>query len=119
MQRDFAQWSGLPASTTDLLLGWELVPLWRKGVVVGMAILNGTEIHFAVAPTHRHLAIQRHRAREFLLPLMERRGYLTTRSDQSDEAARRFLTRMGFKHTWNDGQFDHYMLSELPFGKEP
>lgn len=114
----YARWAGLPEGAADVLRGWEVVPLHCDGELAAIAVLDGTEIHFAAAPEHRHKVIQRTRAREFLAPLLARRGYLTTRAMLSDASARRFLMRMGFEHTWADGRFDYYMLSELPFGKE-
>lgn len=113
----FARWCAMPVSAFDA--SWLPIPLieWDKGIT-GVAMLKGYEIHFAVSPDHRHRVIQRHRTREFLQPMFDRLGFLTSRNDPANRTAHRFLTRLGFAHTWNDGRFDHYMLSALPFGKE-
>lgn len=109
----FAAWASLPLEL--FAEGWEFVPLRIHGEVRAMAALQGTEIHFAAAPGCRVIA--KHRTREFLKPLLDRRGYLTTRAVLGG-AAHDFLTRLGFAHTWRDEQFDHYMLTALPFGRE-
>lgn len=114
----YLQWAGLPREALPLLHDWEVVPCLRNGEIGALAVIKGTEIHFACAPGQRHQLIQRSRTREFLAPLFERWGFLTTRSVASDFGARDFLARLGFAHTFYDGQFNHYMLSALPFGKE-
>jgi hypothetical protein len=118
--RTFIEWAGLPKGSRDLLRGWSICPLYRNKELAGIAIVSGTEIHFACAPEQRHVLIQRTRAREFLRPLMERRGFLTTRVYHGDGAdkRKRFIERLGFVHTHSETCWDHYMLSDLPFGKE-
>lgn len=71
-----------PASAealTELFAGWEVVYLLEGGQRAGAALLNGTEIHFIVAPEWRRRAIRRDNAKTFLAPLLARHGYLTTR----------------------------------------
>ena len=96
---------------------WEVVPGFIDGQHAATAIVRGTEIHFALVPEFRHSAVLRQRTREFLRPLFERHGFLTTRVLLTGTAQRRFVQRMGFKPTWNDGFFQYYMLSELPFAR--
>jgi hypothetical protein len=112
---DFARWAELPDGAAGLLREWDLHPLVVGGQERGGAITRGTEIHFAVAPQWRHRAIARQRARDFLAPLIERMGFLTTRATPGD-GHHRFLTRMGFSLTWQEPGADHYMLCSLPFG---
>lgn len=114
----FVEWAGLPREAARMLADWEMVPLHRASQLIGLAAVSGTEIHFALEPSSRHRGIQRTRAREFLAPLIARRGYLTTSSMHGDDQSRRFVERMGFRSTWTDNQFDHYMLTALPFGSE-
>ena len=94
--------------------GWEVIPVVRRSEHIGTAALRGTEIHFEV---RRPGAILRHAAREFLEPLIERYGFLTTRCKIGDERSRRFIERMGFQHTWNDECWYFFMLTDLPFGR--
>lgn len=111
----FVAWTSLPPEYANALVDWEFHAYERGGEVQAIAALDGTEIHFAIAPDWRHKVIARRRTQEFLAPLMERRGFLTTRAEPI-ETNHRFLSRLGFEKTWNDGQFDHYILIELPFG---
>jgi hypothetical protein len=113
----YMQWARIPAIHSQWLDGWEMHPHLRDGEVVAIAALRGTEIHFAVKPEWRNRVILRDITRAFLAPLMERRGYLTTRT-RPYAYERRFLERLGFKHTWSNDGVDHYMLTELPFGRE-
>ena len=90
--------------------GWELAVSKCGGC---RAALRGTEIHVEFT---RPGVINRGRVREFLGPLLERQGYLTTRVPGGDSRAR-FVTRLGFRPTWSDDEFSYYMLTELPFSR--
>lgn len=114
----FVEWAGLPHGAASLLANWEAVPLVIRDEVAGIGIVNGTEIHFALAPAYRNKGIQRTRCRVYFAPLLERRGYLTTRVYGDDQKAMRFIERLGFQRTWTEGPISHYMLSGLPFSEE-
>lgn len=111
MTEQFAEWSGVPAAS---LADWEMIPLTVGDDVRAIAAMQGSEIHFAVAPQWRGRTITRRRTREFLSPLFGIHGFLTTRSIDGRHHA--FLTRLGFERTWSDGTVDYYMMAELPFG---
>lgn len=113
LEQCFKAWSGLPADVS--LDACRFIPYEQAGVVRAIAALDGTEIHFAVHPAYRHRVIARHRTRAFLAPLLDELGFLTTRALPGHID---FLTRLGFCFTWNDGRFDHFMLSALPWGTE-
>lgn len=95
--------------------GWEEHPFEIGGKVVLIAIVKGTEIHCGIHPDFRHRVILRQRTREFLRPLFERHGFLTTRVRIGDDYLR-FVQRMGFQHTWSNHEMHHFMLCSLPFG---
>lgn len=117
-REQFAEWSGVPGSA-GLLLGWETACLEIDGETAGVAILSGTEIHFALAPEWRKRAITRRRVRDFLSPLLARRGFLTTRAHNPTDEMRRFLYRMGFVTTWAEPDVEHFMLCAVPYQKGP
>lgn len=94
---------------------WEVVPGYIDGEHAATAVLKGTEIHFGIVPKFRRKAVLRERTREFLRPMHERMGFLTTRVLNGSHASRRFVERIGFKPTWSDDQFTYYLLGELPF----
>lgn len=105
---------GVDASIFD---DWEVIPGYIHGEHAATAILNGTEIHFALVPQFRGSAVLRQRTREFLRPMFERMGFLTTRVVLTAKEQRQFVERVGFKPTWCDTIFQYYMLSELPFAR--
>lgn len=97
--------------------GWEVVPGFIDGTHAATAVVNGTEVHFAVVPALRRRAINRRRAQEFVAPLLERHGFLTTRVRLTSESSKQFVERVGFKPTWSDGFFQYYLLGHLPFAR--
>lgn len=113
----FVAWMGWPAEWATMIEQWEMVPLEIGGTTAGLAALDGTEIHFALDPEWRGVAITRKRAREFIAPLISKRGYLTTRAQKPDRKQRSFLLRFGFRKTWADADIEHFMLTCLPFDK--
>lgn len=115
MHEQFASWAGIPAEHVHLIAHCEAVPYERDGVLAGIGMLDGTEIHFAAAPGARHSLLQRDRIRAYLAPLLERKGFLTTRvHDGSDH---RFVERLGFQPTGCRGPIRAYMLCDLPFAR--
>ena len=80
-----------------------------------VAAMRGTEIHVQFT---RPGVISRRAVREFLQPLIEREGMLSTRVFRDDEVGDRFVRRIGFKPSWSDSYFKYYALTALPFGKE-
>lgn len=99
-------------------LSWEVFPGYINGEIVCAAICKGTEIHFGICQPWRHRAIQRHRTRAFLEPLLDKKTFLTTRVVNTDPIKRRFIERLGFKPTWTDSTFTYFLLGKLPFEKE-
>lgn len=108
-------WSEIKAAALRAQLDWEVIPYYRDGVDVAGGLIRGTEVHFIIDPLHRGRIFPRRLVDEFLAPLFNRQGYLTTRVKPDDAAAIKFVTRVGFARTWFDGMFDHYMLTALPF----
>lgn len=111
---------GTPYSRFDILdylKDWDAVPLEIDGEHVATAIVKGTEIHFALVSDWRPEGT-RGRIRSFLAPLLERRGYLTTRVRLDRPHEQKFVQRLGFAPTWNDENFRYYMLSGLPFERK-
>ena len=120
MIEKFIEWSGLeptPEVIGGLARDWTMHPHIVGGEVRAIAAVSGSEIHFAISPAWRHRVIARHRAREFLAPLFNKYGFLTTRAEPSDNHIA-FLSRLGFQRTYFDGKVDHFMLCALPFEKQ-
>jgi hypothetical protein len=98
--------------------GWSEVLHVRAGQAVARLMHAGAEVHFEVHPEHRHRVIYRGVTREFLRPLFEQHGFLTTKVPLLDDTSRRFVQRIGFELTWSDEDYDYFMLTALPFGKK-
>lgn len=104
-----------PETLALMMAGWEVVEHKVDGQLAAAALLNGTEIHFVVNPSWRRRLIRRENTRAFLQPLLNRRGFLTTRVSRGQNSRRDFIQRVGFNFTWNDLDFDYFFLSKLPF----
>lgn len=87
----------------DNLRDWEAVPLMIGDRHVGAYILKDHEIHTCVEKSDalRHM---RKLIRQGVAYQVEKLGYLTTRSPD-EPSVLKFLTRLGFYRTGNDGQF--------------
>lgn len=93
--------------------GWEVLRHFSAdGQLDGAAALKGTEFHCQLVEGFR---MNRADMREFLRPLFERHGFLTTRVAHEDMANQRFNRVFGFEKTWSDETFHYYILTALPF----
>lgn len=93
---------------------WDVIPFSQGGVLGGVALMRGTEFHCIVLP---HFKLRRKEMREFLRPLFDRHGMLTTKLKHGDTANERFNRTFGFKRTWSDNRYHYFMMTELPFGE--
>lgn len=116
---EIAAATGLSASQVERALdGWERVEGYFHGEHAATALIKGTEIHFALGKQFRRRAIQRDSLREFLRPLFERHGFLTTRVLLGQAEQQRFVQRVGFVRTWDDGAYQYYVLDHLPYERK-
>ena len=97
---------------------WSEVFHTKNDVAVARLMHAGSEVHFEVHPEHRHRVIYRGVTREFLRPLFEQYGFLTTKVPLLDSVNKRFVQRIGFVSTWSDMDYDYFMLTALPFEKK-
>lgn len=96
------------------LPGWEVFEHRQDNTLVGFAMLKGTEFHCHLFEGFK---LRRAEMREFLRPLFERHGHLTTRVEHADLANQRFNKVFGFQRTWSDDRYHYFILDRLPFGK--
>lgn len=116
---DIQEESGLSRyDILNALHDWEAVPGYIDGVQVAAILKKGTEVHFAIDKQHRGKTINRRRTREFLQPLLNEEGFLTTKLLHDRKGQQRFIERIGFKKTWSDDRFNYFMLTELPFERK-
>lgn len=100
------------------LNGWETMDYLERGEHVATGIHKGAELHVIVDQAWRGRALSRRRVREFLQPLFERHGYVSTRVAHERVEQQAFVERIGFKKTWEDAMFRYYMLTALPFERK-
>lgn len=100
--------------TAKQLPGWEVLEHRQGGELAGFAIIKGTEFHCQLFDGFR---LNRQEMREFLRPLLERYGFLTTRVRHEDIANQRFNKVFGFEKTWSDETYHYFIMAELPFAK--
>lgn len=103
-------------ATPDALDGWTVHTAQRDGVAVGAWVTKGCEIHIVSFVGQR--AMSRRNVREALEPLISTYGYATTRVAAS-ETNHRLREALGFTHTWGDGQYNYFVLTSLPYEKQP
>lgn len=116
---EIAKAAGLSADQVEKALeGWERVEGFFHGEHAATALIKGTEIHFALGRQFRRRAIHRENLRDFLRPLLERFGFLTTRVLLGQAEQQRFVQRVGFVKTWDDGAYIYYVLDHLPFERK-
>jgi hypothetical protein len=108
----FSSWTKIPLKVCEQYSPTSFV---RRNRTVAVLMCKGTHVHYAQDPAMSHVLIQRARTREFLKPLLETYGFLTTSNLRENVAAHNFVTRLGFSKTWSDRSVDHYMLCSLPF----
>lgn len=102
----------------QLLHDCEAIPGYVDGQLVAALLRKGTEVHFAISKQHRGKIISRRRIREFLQPVLDEYGFLTTRLLHDRKGQQRFIERIGFKKTWSDDKCNYFMLTELPFERK-
>lgn len=76
------------------------------------ALTRGCEAHVQL---HRPGAVTRRSIQEFITPILQEHGVVTTRVGVGDERSDRFVRRVGFEETWRDARFVYFALTEVPF----
>lgn len=92
--------------------GWTIYTATRDGEDVGFVISQGPEIH--ILPMVEKKALSRRNIIEFMMPLLARFGYVTTRVPIA-ETEHRLRTALGFERTWDDENFSYWALTRLRF----
>ena len=102
---------GLPKESLD---GWECHVAQRNGQDVAMVIVRGCEVHMASLTDKG--AISRKNVLQFLTPILDKHGMVTTRTPLSvtDD---RLRDKLGFIKTWSDDRWNYFALTELPYQK--
>jgi hypothetical protein len=95
---------------------WDAVPLLIDNKHAGTLIVQGMEVHFAF--TKKPTICVRRAGREMLAPVLDKFGMLTTKVPKDMTDSKKFVQRVGFKPTWQDEDFDYYLLTTLPWERK-
>lgn len=93
------------------LYGWDVRPIQVDGKQIGVLLLNGNEIHVQLQKDGA-LKYMRRAIKQCVVDHLPNLGYMVTRTFD-DAQVIRFLERLGFYRTGQDGQLLHYRLDEL------
>ena len=99
----------------EQLNGYEAIPYVEDGEHKATLLKQNAEVHFAIYKKYRGVGqVTRRRIREFLLPILEKEGFLVTKLGTRDSDV--FIKKLGFKQigTSSGGQ-RIYMLTEIRF----
>lgn len=100
------------------LADWDVIPVITDSVHAATVIAKGTEVHIALATGYKPKTCKRGVIKQFLKPLFDKYGFVTTRVLHSRLNEKRFVERVGFKPTWSDTEFQYYFLGAMPFERK-
>lgn len=98
----------------DFAREWDVCFAQRNGEDVAIVVTRGCEIHFFSLTPGR--AMSRKNTLEFLKPLYDAWGYVTTRVPL-EETCHKLREKLGFSYMWSDDLFSYWCMTELPFAK--
>lgn len=93
-----------------MLYGWDLAPIVAFGVNVGVVMLRFHEIHMHIEP-QAAMKYGRRLLKQYLLPNLQKHGYLTTITPR-DDGIERFLVRLGFYKTGEENGICSYRIDQ-------
>lgn len=96
------------------LLGWTVHMAQRDGEDVGFVITRAMEIH--ILPLVDKKAISRRNILQYMVPLLEKFGYVTTRVPLA-ETDHRLRVALGFEQTWSDTRCTYWALTKLKYAR--
>ena len=111
--------TALPRQEIEKFLkDWNIVSVEADGRHAATVIVKGTEIHIALAEGYKPKTCKRGVIKQFLKPLFDEYGFVTTRVAHHRLKEKRFVERVGFKPTWGDTEFQYYLLGSMPFERK-
>jgi hypothetical protein len=103
---------------TEYLKDWDAIAIQDEDQHVGTLIAKGCEIHIALVEGYQPKSSKRRIIKQFLQPLFDEHGYVTTRIRHSSLKEKRFVERVGFTPSWKDADFQYYFLGVMPFERK-
>lgn len=96
---------------------WDIEPVWitpegvpsHDGQLAFVSLTQGPELHYTSFGSHR---VTRGLIRGWMAPLLERYGYVTTRTPKGERRQQRLNVLLGGKITHEDEFFTHFRLDQ-------
>ena len=99
---------------------WELIPIMVNLEIVGTLAEKDGEIHMAIEPQFRKKSTYWRTGLKILIqPIIDKYGYVTTKVDSDDHAARKFVHRLGFKDYSTLGNVTTFAMSQIKHRSRP
>jgi hypothetical protein len=100
------------AQAREMLEGYECVPYVENGEHMATLIKKNAEVHFAGFKQYRGKGyITRRRLREFLQPILDKEGFLTTKLAEGEPD--KFITKLGFVEVGRSTSHRVFMLTSI------
>lgn len=93
--------------------GWDETPVIRSGKQVGFFCTLNNEIHCYRLESAKGSWITRQDLERLTAPLFKQYGYITTKVRKSNAQGHKFVTRLGFEATADDGTNIYYTAKRL------
>lgn len=91
--------------------GWDVFAVVDGDEVVGGVMVKGPEAHIGMSRTGHIRAV----FRAVIGEQLKRYGYATTSVRKENKAGQRFVQRIGYVQSGEDGRLIHYVLKELRY----
>ena len=98
-------------SRENFFSGWDIREHKIDGIVVGAALTKESEFHFVTFGNQ--WALTRRDIRNYLLPILGKYGYVTTKTPIEDVRQHRFNKILGFVANGEDEFYTHYRLANI------
>lgn len=106
------------AQAREALEGYEAIPFVEDGKHMATLIQRNAEVHFAGFKQYRGKGqITARRLRTFLLPILQQRGFLTTKLAKGEPDV--FIRKLGFKKIGESPSHRIYMLTRIRLLEKP
>jgi len=91
---------------------WELIPLTRGNVLVGVALRRETELHIIIDPQFQNTICFLKQSKQIVNETIAKYGYADTKVSQEHILGHRLAKVLGFKETGSDDATVHYRKEE-------
>jgi hypothetical protein len=105
---------GLTQAEAEALLGFRVTPGWvfheikRGGVLAGFVMQLGAELHVFRLPGFAGRWLMREEIDRILTATIAEHGKATTKTTKQNTTGQKFIQRLGFRQTADDGQILYY-----------